>query len=282
MWINLSNTISLLNLIPLQSLNQFKMESKPANTAIFVFLLAGIIAVIVILNVSKKFKDSAIFNGGAVDIKLNKTTVSHAFYEAAKKYGLKKTEFATLERILKSGEMDPVKALNNENDLDYQFKRELQKIERNSKEDNTENEKAAIFSLRNTLDYFSSASRTSNSKAIRIFRRKNINIEGTYVLVQSETQTVGRKTTKKLVIKGDKVPCTIVNISLGGCAFKASKSEKAGTMIRFNFSVHRESVAVLGQVLRINVERGNAIIHVKFLKMSKKTENIINSLIFDY
>jgi hypothetical protein len=42
------------------------------------------------------------------------------------------------------------------------------------------------------------------------------------------------------------------------------------------------SLSALGQVLRVNRAGMYATIHIKFIKLSRKTQNTINALVFEY
>jgi len=57
---------------------------------------------------------------------------------------------------------------------------------------------------------------------------------------------------------------------------------QVGARFKIEFVQGDNNVAALGQVLRTNRTGVNTIIHVKFLKVSQKSMNIINAFVYEY
>jgi hypothetical protein len=111
----------------------------------------------------------------------------------------------------------------------------------------------------------------------RNFRRRQKNIETGFYFVQVDSKT------KKMTV--DKRRCTgnIKDISVGGCSMKVSMQVNTGQRIKIEFIDDDDTiVAALGEILRISRNGINTIIHVKFLKVPRKSLNSINAMVYDY
>ncbi|GMO39281.1 MAG: hypothetical protein Ta2B_18980 [Termitinemataceae bacterium] len=268
----------------LQGLKMFEIENtSPAHTATFVIGIAIIAAIIIFLNVSKFIKNSGIVQGNAPVGKAKKDKVTQGFYSAAKRYGLTRSESAWLERILKNAG-DPEKVLQSNDKIDQEFKRELKAIERKlDDDDDIINEIATLFSIRNAIDYYNSASKKATPKgAIRSFKRRELNVMCNYTAVDTVKEKNGNEMKKRLVLTKEKAGGELLNISLGGCAIKPSRKLKVGRLLKVEFSMKRQAVGILGQVVRVNIDGRSSVMHIKFLKITKKAQNIVNTVIFDY
>jgi copper chaperone CopZ len=119
----------------------------------------------------------------------------------------------------------------------------------------------------------------------RRYKRRDINQVCTFNIVKVEEGAGrGRKKEKKMVVDPRIFKGVIQDISLGGCAMKTQAQVNPGTRLKISFVMEGPApVAVLGQVLRMNRSGGlNAILHIKFLKVPKKSANIINAAVFEY
>ena len=93
----------------------------------------------------------------------------------------------------------------------------------------------------------------------------------------------GPRGEKKMV--GDKRRLTgnILDISLGGCSIKTSAPVNSGTRLKIEFTQGTKmTIAALGQVLRTNRSGATTIMHVKFLKIPRRSMNAINALVYEY
>jgi len=112
----------------------------------------------------------------------------------------------------------------------------------------------------------------------RRFRRKQAHIASSLYLVYVEgSGKKQRLLVDKRIIKGN-----IADISMGGCSIKTMVPVQVGARFKIEFMQGDAGVAALGQVLRSNRAGVNTIIHVRFLKVSQKSMNIINAFVYEY
>lgn len=114
----------------------------------------------------------------------------------------------------------------------------------------------------------------------RFRRRQEVISCGLFLVKVEET---GRKKEKKMIVDKRQIRGTILDISIGGCSIKANAAIPSGTLLKINFD-HSGfmSVAVLGQVLRTNRSGVSIVMHIKFLRIPRKSMNAINAIVFDY
>ena len=114
--------------------------------------------------------------------------------------------------------------------------------------------------------------------AQRRFRRRQVVIACFMFLVYVEGS--GKK--QRLVVDKRRLTGNIADISVGGCSIKTTTPVQVGARFKIEFTEGENNVAALGQVLRTNRTGVNTIIHVKFLKVSQKSMNIINAFVYEY
>ncbi len=126
--------------------------------------------------------------------------------------------------------------------------------------------------------------KVNNSMIQRRFKRRDMAINCDFFMVNLQDEKVGRKIERKMVVSPQRFKGTITNISLGGCAIKTGSAIQAGTRLKITFeSMDGQKVAALGQVLRTNRSGTAAItLHIKFLKVPRKSQNAINVMVFEY
>jgi c-di-GMP-binding flagellar brake protein YcgR len=112
----------------------------------------------------------------------------------------------------------------------------------------------------------------------RRFRRRQASINCSLFLVIIEGS--GKK--QRLIADKRKLQGNIADISMGGCSIKMMSPVQVGARFKIEFLLSDMNLAALGQVLRTNRAGGNTIIHIKFLKASQKTMNLINSYVYEY
>jgi hypothetical protein len=86
----------------------------------------------------------------------------------------------------------------------------------------------------------------------------------------------------RLVVDKRKFSGNIADISIGGCSIKTNSPIKVGARIKVEYTQKENNVAALGQVLRINRTGVSNIVHVKFLRVTQKSMNLINAYVFEY
>jgi c-di-GMP-binding flagellar brake protein YcgR len=126
---------------------------------------------------------------------------------------------------------------------------------------------------------------SNKAKALtqRRFRRRRTNMGCYFSFVRVEEVKNGRKKEKKMVVDRNRFKGSVTDISIGGCAITTSAVVNAGGRLKIEFTQSGITAAALGQVLRTN--RSGAIgtvVHVKFLKVPRRTMNMINAMVFEY
>ncbi|MDR2257903.1 MAG: flagellar brake protein [Treponema sp.] len=115
----------------------------------------------------------------------------------------------------------------------------------------------------------------------RRYRRRQTVIAAVFYIVYVEE--TGHRKEKKMVVDKRRLTGNIMDISIGGCSIKTNVSVPSGTRLKIEFiysnNVH---VAVLGQVLRTNRTGVSTIMHIKFLRVPRRSMNVINALVFEY
>jgi hypothetical protein len=114
----------------------------------------------------------------------------------------------------------------------------------------------------------------------RRFRRRHISIPSNFYFVHLEK--TGLRNETRMVVDKRKLSGSMMDISIGGCSILTKVSIPSGTRLKIEFARDKTTVAVLGQVLRTNRSGLSTVMHIKFLKISRKSLNAINTLVFDY
>jgi len=112
----------------------------------------------------------------------------------------------------------------------------------------------------------------------RRFRRRQMVIACNLYLVYVEGS--GKK--QRLVVDKRRLTGNIADISVGGCSIKVKAPVQVGARMKIEFTQGDYSVAALGQVLRTNRAGMVTVIHMKFLKVSRKSMNLINAFVYEY
>jgi c-di-GMP-binding flagellar brake protein YcgR len=112
----------------------------------------------------------------------------------------------------------------------------------------------------------------------RRFRRKQAVIACSMKLVYVEGS--GKK--QRLIVDKRKFTGNIADISVGGCSIKTAAPVQVGAMLKIEFTQGEKNIAALGQVLRTNRTGINTTIHLKFLRVTKKSMNLINAFVYEY
>jgi hypothetical protein len=115
----------------------------------------------------------------------------------------------------------------------------------------------------------------------RRFRRRQTVISTSFFLVSVEN--AGNKKKEKLVLDKRRFSGSILDISIGGCSMKSTTPVNPGQKLKIEFTREDNSViAALGEALRVNRTGMNMIIHVKFIKIPRRSLNTINAVVYEY
>jgi len=112
----------------------------------------------------------------------------------------------------------------------------------------------------------------------RRFRRRQTVVACFMNLVYIE----GSKKKQRLIVDKRRISGNILDISVGGCSIKTSAPVQVGVRFKIEFIIGDETLAALGQVLRTNRTNIATIIHIKFLRITQKTTNLINAFVYDF
>ncbi|MDR1839948.1 MAG: PilZ domain-containing protein [Treponema sp.] len=112
----------------------------------------------------------------------------------------------------------------------------------------------------------------------RRFRRRQTVIACFMNLIYFE----GSKKKQRLVVDKRRLSGNIVDISVGGCSIKTTAPVQVGVRFKIEFEQGDNTLAALGQVLRTNRTSIATIIHIKFLRVTQKSMNLINAFVYDY
>jgi c-di-GMP-binding flagellar brake protein YcgR len=75
----------------------------------------------------------------------------------------------------------------------------------------------------------------------------------------------------------------IMDISVGGCSIRCSANIQPGARLKVEFVYgDSPSIAALGQVLRVNRGGMYTTLHLKFIKIPRRSQNLINAIVFEY
>jgi c-di-GMP-binding flagellar brake protein YcgR len=119
--------------------------------------------------------------------------------------------------------------------------------------------------------------------AHRRCRRKQTVLECYFSEVNVVQTGKGRKKKTKLVAEKKQFKGTILDISAGGCSIKTPVLIAAGSKLKVQMpSSDDNTITCLGQVLRINRSGVGVVMHVKFLKVPKRSGNAINAMVFEF
>jgi len=77
-------------------------------------------------------------------------------------------------------------------------------------------------------------------------------------------------------------PGTVVDVSAGGLSLQSANPLDAGGYVKIEFDPGNGQLAVFGSVVRMNRVRGGGVMHVRFVKISRKAVNELLSFVYGY
>jgi c-di-GMP-binding flagellar brake protein YcgR len=117
----------------------------------------------------------------------------------------------------------------------------------------------------------------------RKFRRRQTSIPCAVATIAVREERVRRKIVRKMTLDNRRYSGAIMDISIGGCSIRCSTAIQPGTRIKVDFVYgDSPSIAALGQVLRMNRGGMYTTIHVKFIKIPRRSQNLVNAIVFEY
>jgi c-di-GMP-binding flagellar brake protein YcgR len=117
----------------------------------------------------------------------------------------------------------------------------------------------------------------------RKFRRRQTAIPCTIAMIILREEKVRRKIVRKMALDKRRYSGAIMDLSIGGCSIRCSAAIQPGARMKIEF-VYGDSplINALGQVLRVNRGGIYATIHVKFFKIPRRSQNLVNAIVFEY
>ncbi|MDR0597899.1 MAG: PilZ domain-containing protein [Treponema sp.] len=117
----------------------------------------------------------------------------------------------------------------------------------------------------------------------RKYRRRQTSTPCSIAMVTLREERVRRKVVRKMVLDKRRYSGAIMDLSIGGCSIRCSAGIQPGARMKIEFSYgDSPSIAALGQVLRVNRGGMYTTIHVKFIKTPRRSQNLINAIVFEY
>jgi c-di-GMP-binding flagellar brake protein YcgR len=117
----------------------------------------------------------------------------------------------------------------------------------------------------------------------RKFRRRQTSIPCTVTMITVREEKVRRKIVRKMTLDKRRYSGAIMDISIGGCSIRCSAAIQPGARMKIEFVYgDSPSIAVLGQVLRVNRGGIYTTVHVKFIKVPRRSQNLVNAIVFEY
>jgi len=114
----------------------------------------------------------------------------------------------------------------------------------------------------------------------RFRRRQTVITTAFYFVFAGEGKS---KKTSEMTIDKRRFAGNIMDISIGGCSIKTSVPVNNGQMLKIEFTREDDSiVAALGEVLKTNRTGIDTIMHIKFVKVPRKSLNSINAMVYEY
>jgi c-di-GMP-binding flagellar brake protein YcgR len=117
----------------------------------------------------------------------------------------------------------------------------------------------------------------------RKYRRRQTTTPCSITMITVREERVRRKIVRKMTLDNRRYSGAIMDISVGGCSIRCSASIQPGARIKIEFVYDDSpSIVALGQILRVNRGGMYTTIHVKFIKVPQRSQNLINAIVFEY
>jgi hypothetical protein len=111
----------------------------------------------------------------------------------------------------------------------------------------------------------------------RHFRRREVNIDTGFYMVHTDSHT------KKTIVEKKRYTGKIADISIGGCSIKTAVQANTGQRIKVEFVNSDDSTIVaLGEILRFSRSGSSSVMHVRFLRVPRRSLVAINAMVYEY
>lgn len=93
----------------------------------------------------------------------------------------------------------------------------------------------------------------------------------------------GSQTTRRVIPNGRALPGQVVDLSAGGLSLRSANPLDEGQYLKIDFAVTHGRLSAIGRVVKIGrLKSGGGVMHVQFVKITRKDINAILSYIYDY
>lgn len=116
----------------------------------------------------------------------------------------------------------------------------------------------------------------------RRHQRRDLREPCTFRRVRVEVRKERGKTLKNVLVENIPFPGTAVDISAGGMSIQTANPLDAQEYLKIDFDVGEGNYAAFGIVVRTNRLRGGGVMHVRFVKASRKAINSVLSYVYGY
>ena len=116
----------------------------------------------------------------------------------------------------------------------------------------------------------------------RRHQRSEVHISGRFYLVHMRTVREKGKTVKKVQVERAAVAGIIIDISGGGLSMQTMSPVNAGEFIKIEFDLGTGGLFAYASVVRVSKTRTGALMHIKFVRATRKTINQIRSGVYGY
>jgi hypothetical protein len=275
---------AVLFLLQSLRLGDFQIQPNPIHGIVFLIGLMAIVVLVVFLNKSTKVKNSAVFKSGSVNKPSLKNPEIENIRKAALNYGLGYNERKFLSNMFRKEGIDSSIVFSSAKSIDEGFSKIIRTLNR---EEDTDDDLGKLFAIRNKMEYYLSADeaakKTPDKKLIvRRYKRAESALPVVFYLVVEREVHEGLKKVKKLSLDSIKCAGTILDISSGGCAISTHNPYKTGICIKLEFKIGRNNLVALAKILRVNQNQSGSVLHTRFIKISVKSLNAINTFVYNY
>lgn len=116
----------------------------------------------------------------------------------------------------------------------------------------------------------------------RRYQRSEVRVSGRFYLVHLRTVREKGRTVKKAQVEKAAVAGIISDISGGGLSLQTMSPVNAGEFIKVEFDLGSGPLYAYASVVRVSRIKSGALMHVKFVRATRKTINQIRSAVYGY
>jgi c-di-GMP-binding flagellar brake protein YcgR len=116
----------------------------------------------------------------------------------------------------------------------------------------------------------------------RQYRRKRLSQDCVFNPVKIVVSNEKRKEVRKPIVQKRTIPGTIEDISAGGMSIKTANPLAQNEYLKIDFEIPKGSGSVFAKVVRLERQAIGGVMHLQFVKMSRKTLISIYNIVYGY